>query len=279
MTTIHSQFSGSWLRGLLLSAAIVLSGASLEAHDVWIEPTTFVPELGKIIGARLKVGQDFLGDPIPRDPALINQFISVDATGRKPLVGRDGADPAGLVRIAEPGLLILGYRSNPSPIVIPAEKFNQYLKEEGLDGIAALRAERNQTNAAAHEMFSRCAKSLVLAGEPSTAQSDQRLGFTLELVAERNPYMLGPGQELPVSLTYEGRPLAGTLVVAMNRSNPSAKLMARTDRNGRVKFRLSDRGVWLIKAVHMIPAPSGADAEWISFWASLTFETGSRAAK
>jgi hypothetical protein len=101
MRTYKSNFLPG-LRIWLVLAVVILSGTSLAAHDVWIEPTAFVPQIGDIIGARLKVGQDFLGDPIPRDPALINQFISVDATGRKPLIGRDGADPAGLVRIAEP---------------------------------------------------------------------------------------------------------------------------------------------------------------------------------
>ena len=31
-------------------------------------------------------------------------------------------------------------------------------------------------------------------------------------------------------------------------------------------------GLWLVKAVHMIPAPAGTGAQWTSFWASLTFE-------
>jgi hypothetical protein len=30
--------------------------------------------------------------------------------------------------------------------------------------------------------------------------------------------------------------------------------------------------MWLVKSVHMVPAPAGANAEWASFWASLTFE-------
>jgi hypothetical protein len=37
-------------------------------------------------------------------------------------------------------------------------------------------------------------------------------------------------------------------------------------------------GMWLIKAVHMVPAPAGANAEWASFWASLTFELRSTSA-
>ena len=276
MTTVHSHSSLLRLFGLRhsgwLLAALVLSTVPLAAHDLWIEPTAFLPDAGKIIGLRLRVGQDFLGDPVPYNSALINQFIGVDSTGRKPVVGRDGADPAGLVRVAGPGLLVIGYQSNASPVVLPAAKFNQYLKEEGLEAIAELRARRNQTGSDAREVFSRSAKSLVLSGKPSEAEADRALGFTLELVTLKNPYVLRAGDELPVSLTYEGRPLSGALVVAMNRLNPAAKMMARTDKNGRVAFRLPQAGTWLIKAVHMIPASAGTKADWASFWASLTFE-------
>src|SRR5712692_5230604 len=163
-------FSSSMFRSLAL---LLLAVAPLSAHDMWIEPTTFFPSVGQIVGARLRVGQDLLGDPLPRDPALINQFIFEDAAGRKPLVGRDGADPAGFLRVAMPGLLVIGYRSNPSAVELTAEKFNQYLKEEGLDAVAALRARRNDTAAKAQELFSRCAKSLVLSGSPSAAQGDR----------------------------------------------------------------------------------------------------------
>jgi uncharacterized GH25 family protein len=251
---------------------LLLSGASVAAHDLWIEPTAFLADAGKVVGVRLRVGQDLQGDPVPRDPDLINEFVVVEPTGRKPVVGRDGADPAGLLRVSGPGLLIVGYRSNPSPIVLTAEKFNQYIKEEGLDAVAAQRALRHQANADAKEIFARCAKSLLLSGAPSEAQHDQALGFTLELVAERNPYTLGAGDELPVRLTYEGRPLAGALVIALNRVDPAARMTARSDKDGRVRFRLPSSGFWLIKAVHMIPAPAGSNAEWASFWASLTFD-------
>ena len=256
---------------LLAITAIALTRALL-AHDMWIEPLTFSPQSGEIVGVKLRVGQDLLGDPLPRDTALIHQFVVEDGEGRKPLVGRDGGDPAGFLRVAAPGLLVIGYHSNPSAVELSPEKFNQYVKEEGLDAIAALRARRNETGAKVRELFSRCAKSLVLSGPPNEAQGDRRLGFTLELVAERNPYALRSGQDLPVRLTYENRPLAGTLVVAMNKLNPSEKLTARTDNDGRVRFRFRPEGMWMIKAVHMVPAPTGSNAEWASFWASLTFE-------
>ena len=256
----------------LAMATLVLSAAPLAAHDMWIEPTTFSPDAGTIVGVRLRVGQDLLGDPLGYDPALIDQFVFEDSAGRKPVVGRAGADPAGLLRVAAPGLLLVGYRSHPSAVELTPEKFNQYVKEEGLDAVAAERARRHETGAKVRELFSRCAKSLVLSGPTSPAQGDRPLGFTLELVAERNPYAIAPGQDLPIRLTYENRPLAGALVVAINRLNPAEKVTARTDAVGRVRLTLKQTGMWLVKAVHMVPAPAGANADWQSYWASLTFE-------
>src|SRR5262245_26533347 len=57
----------SWLLMLL-----ILGTGSLNAHDMWIEPTTFRPDMGKIVGVRLRVGQDLLGDPLAYSAALID---------------------------------------------------------------------------------------------------------------------------------------------------------------------------------------------------------------
>lgn len=256
----------------LVVTGLALMGVPLAAHDMWIEPTTFFPQSGQIVSLRLRVGQDLLGDPLLLDSSFVNQFVVSDGDGVRPVVRRDGRDPAGLVRLATPGVHVIGYRSNPSTIEIPADTFNQYLKEEGLDAVSAQRARRNETHAPAREIFSRCAKSLVFSGAAAAAQGDRPLGFTLELVAERNPYGLRADQDLPVRLTYESRPLGGALVIAINRLNPADKMSARTDADGRVRFKLRHDGMWLIKAVHMVPAASDAHAQWASFWASLTFE-------
>lgn len=259
--------------GVVVVTLIGIS-VSLSAHDMWLEPTTFTPGAGRIIAVRLRVGQDMLGDPIPRAASLIDRFVVVDASGTRPVVGRDGADPAGLLQVPTPDLAIIGYSSHPSPIVLEAEKFNAYLTEEGLEPIAALRAQRNQTNAPAREAFARCAKSLILSGTATPQQKDRVLGFTLELMSERNPYLMHPGDELPVRLLYKGQPLAGALVVAMNRLNPMEKIKVRTDATGHARLRLNQPGMWLIKAVHMVSAPPGLDADWASYWASLTFMVG-----
>jgi uncharacterized GH25 family protein len=260
-------------RLLAAFALTLLSGPAL-AHDMWLEPSTFMPIAGDVVSIRLRVGVKLLGDPLPRDPKLVRDFV-VEEGGRerrvrKPVVGRDGGDPAGFVRPTS-GLAVVGYQSHPSVVDMTADKFNQYLAEEGLDAIVAERTRRQLTGSGAKDLFMRCAKALLYTSAASGAQ-DRPLGFELELVAEKNPYETSG--DVPIRLTFQNRPLAGALVVAINRLRPDDRVTARTDAAGRVRFHFAPGGLWLVKAVHMVAAADRTQADWASYWASLTFEAG-----
>jgi uncharacterized GH25 family protein len=175
------------------------------------------------------------------------------------------------VRIAAPGLWIVGYRSRPSPISLPAEQFERYLADEGLERIVEARRARGESGLPGREIFSRCAKSLLEAGI-GAEDNDRQLGLRLELIAEDNPYLRHPGDELSFRLLYEGDPLPDALVVALNGDEPDTRVTARSDSHGRAVFRLERAGPWLVRAVHMVPAPPDAAADWESLWASVTFE-------
>ena len=255
-----------------VAVALFFAATPLLAHDFWIEPSTFRPEVGATVGIALRVGEGFRGDPVPRTPARIERFVLVSPSREAPIEGASAAsDPAGVARISEPGVQVVGYRSNASRVDLEAAKFEQYLKEEGLEAIVAERARRGESAKPSREIYSRCAKSLLAAGAGSKAGHDRELGFTLELVPEKNPYADRSGGTLPVRLRHRGKPLAGALVVALQREAPEKRLSARTDEEGRVTFALAP-GAWLVKAVHMVPAPADSGADWESLWASLTFE-------
>src|SRR5438874_757106 len=91
-------------------------------------------------------------------PTQQQEDAAARASDRKPVLGREGGDPAGFLRVTMPGLQVVGYHSNPSRIELPAEKFNAYLEEEGLDSVLALRVLRKETASGARELYSRCAK-------------------------------------------------------------------------------------------------------------------------
>ncbi len=256
---------------LVLAAALLASPVS--AHDFWIEPSSFRPAVGSTVALRLFVGPHFEGEPFPRVPQLVSRFVAVDAAGERNIPGGPGDEPAGTLRITAPGLVVVGYRSFDYPVSLDAAKFEAYLEEEGLEKISALRAERGETDRPAREVFSRCAKTLLDAG--GSAGFDRVLGFTLEVLPEKNPYALRPGDPLPVRVLLGGRPLAGALVQAHRHGEPAPASSGRTGRDGRTTVSLPRAGVWMVKAVEMGPAPAGVEADWQSLWASLTFEIAS----
>ena len=260
---------------LAAGAAVLALAAPLFAHDFWIEPSTFRPEVGATVGLSLRVGQGFRGDPVPLQPDKVVKFVTVSPSGSETsATGVPGRDPAGRGRITEPGYVLVAYRSNPSSLELPADKFEAYLKEEGLEKIIEVRAKRGDSAKPSKEIYSRCAKALLDAGGGGTTGFDRPLGLRLELVPETSPKKFSSaGGALDVRLLFEGKPLAGALAVAMNRDEPDKRLSARTDKAGRVSLALPRGGAWIVKAVHMVPAPADSGADWESLWASLTFET------
>lgn len=251
---------------------VLLAGPALQAHDFWIEPSTFTPAAGQRVAVRLRVGEHFRGDPVPRNLERMERFAALGDSGELPVEGVPDTDPAGHASFKSPGLQLLVYDSDRASIELAGPKFEEYLKEEGLTAVSALRAERGQSAAGVKEVYSRCAKTLVAVGGKSSGKHDRIAGLPLEIVPEQNPYRLSGGEDLPVRLLYAGKPLAGALVVALRKGRAGEAVSARSDREGRVALRLDRPGVWLVKAVHMVPAPKETGADWESFWASLTFE-------
>lgn len=292
-----------------LAAGAVLATAPAAAHDLWIEPATFTPVAGSTVAVALRVGDGLPGEPVPRRQERIVRFALVgpldgQADGvpaeklltETPLDGVEGVAPAGFARVGGPGLYAVVYRSTESAIELPADKFESYLAEEGLERIAELRAARGESGEPGRERYSRSVKALLavgpaggeadLEGGEATAGSagtprtgDRPLGLDLELVAERDPRDGSAPGGFPFRLLRHGEPLAGALVEAVlldgspGRSELSAPpLAARSDAAGRVRFDLTPPGRWRVTAVDMEAAPPGSGADWRSVWTALTFE-------
>lgn len=257
----------------LLLLLATLPGQRLYAHDFWIEPTAFSAAPGEEVSLILRVGQDLSGDRLPYINDWFSDYRVVSRAGAWSVEGLMGDDPAGSFVAREPGVHVVGYRSTRDFVELGPEKFRSYLVDEGLEHVIATRESRGEANAPAREYYSRCAKALIdVRGAADGVTHAKVLGYTLELIPERDPYRLAPGDELPLRLTYEGEPIAGILVQAFTAEHGARKFRARTDADGRVVLPLDRAGLWLVKAVHMIETPPDVTrADWESFWASLTF--------
>ncbi len=259
------------LTAAVLGAFVTMLALPAWGHDMWIEPSSFTPRAEQLVQVCLRVGHPRKGvDPVPRNPARIVRFSAFTARGEEPILGLDGADPAGLLRPAEEGLLAIAYRTNYAKSELPGDRFEAYLEEEGLAEVQALRRRRGQSAEPGRERYSRSLKALIDVGA-GRRSADRPLGLDLELVAEVDPFRLPAGEPLEVRVLYRGQPLAGLQVDAFPLDGSVPDLSAVSDADGRVRLRLPRSGPWAIVTTHMFEAPAGSGADWESLWTSLTF--------
>lgn len=252
-----------------LLAAALLSSAPASAHDFWIEPSTFHPLPGMTVSVGLRVGQDFIGDPVPYMSASIDQFFLRQDGEDQALSGSEGLSPASTLRASGRSTAIVAYVSSGSVIDLPADRFTAYLTQYGLPDIIAERMERGEDSEPARECFFRYAKALLTGASPSPSVT-QPLSLSYEIVPDTDPTVAAP--VLRGHILYDGEPLANAPVVARHRQDSSAHLSARTDVRGAFSLPLAKSGIWLVTSIHMVRAGFFSDCDWQSSWASLTFE-------
>jgi uncharacterized GH25 family protein len=254
---------------VLLLFATALA-APVAAHDFWIEPEKFRAGVSDTLPLRLYVGEEFKGDALLYNPADFERYIYTGPTGVRPVQGELGDDPAGRLPISGAGTYVVGFEGKRREARYDSSaEFGQYLKSEGIGEKVIQALER--ANRGILEIYTRCAKALVRAGAGATLKTvDQVLGFPLELVALTSPY--SNDRAVTVQLLFRGKPLDGAQLIAFPKQQPQAKVRAQTDKDGHATLDLSGPGIWLVSAVHVLPLPSLARADYESYWASLTFE-------
>ncbi len=275
------------MQHLLRLALAALLAAPAFAHDFWIEPESFQPKANATIKVTLKVGDFAIGDELPRSDLRILDFSLRGPELRTNVLGRDGALPAGFVRTRGAGLHVLGYCSNHAFVELESAKFEEYLREKGLERVSAERARLGESDSKVRELYSRCAKALIQVGDGGPQEFALMFDYPLEILPERDPTALftepAAPAALPVRVFFSGAPLPGALLGALELRDDAAgrphhtPILARTDAEGRAKLELPHAGRWMLAVVHMQRAKEPQRADWESFWASLTFEAPSRA--
>jgi uncharacterized GH25 family protein len=258
---------------LVLAAAPVAA----DAHEFWIEPSSYRPPGDSVVRVSMWLGERFAGHPVLYDADHCEKFELLGPAGATPVVGRSGG-ATGFGRVGSSGTYVLGYLSKRYYHTMPAQRFEQYLTEEGLGHVVEARRQQGEDDRPGREAYVRFAKSILTVGDRIENGFDRRLGHALEIVPQQHPAALGPERKFSTVLLHEGEPLAGATVVAVSRSIPDRLLRAVADADGRACFTLTEPGVWMLTSIHMVRTSGDPQADWASYWASLTFEAGESAA-
>lgn len=261
----------------LASLSLLVFAAPAAAHDFWIQPQRFQVDEGQPLTATFRVGhgqyRQRWGNDIARIPVLLD-FSSSGRTDQRPNV-RSDATADFVTRLKSAGLHVLGMQTVYAYSNLPALRFNDYIKAEGLVLPFAYRSRARAMTLPGRERYSRRAKALIQVGPQTAANTvvvTRPIGMKLEIVPEKNPYSLDRTRRLPVHVLFNGKRLPGASVKLTSLEFDARPIESEiTDRAGRATFTVPPVGDWLLNVIWSEPVAGDPNADFETTFSSLTF--------
>lgn len=252
--------------------ALVYLVAPVAARDLYLQPSSFFVSSGERITVSIHEGDGFPNSEsaVPlarlRDTDLITPSAVYNITNLRVT----GTTVAAQANIKFRGTLILTARTMPNLVELEPQKFRDYLTKNRLTDIL----RQHPPDQAGRERYSEYAKALIQS-EAADEFFSHVVGFMIEIVPEKNPYVLHTGDDLPIQVLLRGKPAPDLHVEAERvQAGPEpTRLSGKTDPSGHITIPINGAGKWRLRAVsmHKCADPTLADC-WESLWASLTFE-------
>ena len=252
------------------------------AHDFWVQPSDYWMQSDAVTPITLQVGHGPYRQRSPIPLGRITRFEAITPNGthmdlRERLhPGNDSED--GNLQLAAPGTYLLVLETdNKAQSHLPALRFNDYLRVEGLTPALDQRIRTSRMNTDGSECYSRRAKVLVQVGNSSSGADARRLitqpiGLPLEIVPEVSPYATPRPASLPVRVLYQGRPLGKALVKLTRLEHDTSPFETHlTDAAGRAMFRMPGEGTWLLNVIWTEFLPSTRETDFETVFSSLSF--------
>ena len=265
----------------LLAALLLAAPMGAGSHEFWMIPQKFRVAPGETVSLTLASGEDFRGDRVRFSSSVVaglrhySHGQVTDLGARIPAKEELSQLP---VVLREAGTHLIAFDTHPSSIVLPADKFEDYLRGEGLDFVVKRRKASGKEASAGREKFRRNIKTLIQAGGRLDETYAVRTGQRIEIVPLMNPFSRRKGDELGFQVFFDGKPLPNALMQAWHKQGSQTSIIKlKTDRRGKARATLPLPGAWMVSVVHMVPASNSPDHDWDSYWGNLTFALGDRA--
>lgn len=244
------------------------------AHEFWLEPVKFWLEKNEKVRIDLMVGEDYTGQ---RSNGHKYKIVKLDHYGegqKRDIRSKVYGDSLSSIDMsfASEGNHLIAFNNTSKFIELQAPQFNEYLRSEGLDHVAELRAQRNDTLKAGRELYQRCVKTLIQVGKRTDDAYAINTGMRLEITPAKNPYAQKAKGLIAFKVLFDNKPLSKALVLAWHKvDGKTTHQTIRSDKDGNASFAIDQTGKWMISTVHMVPNSDSTQADWQSYWGSYTF--------
>ncbi len=271
----------SMKRTALFLCILILSAIAF-AHEFWLHPRKYFYSIRETANIRFAVGENFEGENWKGNKDKIMQLVHyTPSEGMIDIAGRLSASTGDSLQLPlqEEGTHMVIFNSTNSFIRLEADKFNEYLKEDGHDEAALYRKTHGEENTSGTEHYQRSVKTILQVSGKLTDACTRPTSLPLDIIPGENPYSIpNPStNKKPVMVKFRvlfnGEALSNALVRGWYHV-PGKGVKADTVRTNKKGWVSLERhpGIYMVSCVHMERATKGSEADWQSYWSSLSFE-------
>jgi len=266
---------------LTITLALLVVG-QLSSHDFWLIPNAFQVAAGDAIVIDGQTSSAFPTSVSAVTPDRVASAHIIASGVERPI--DDLRVVGNSLRLSErpPGVgqALVAVAMHPRSIPESPESFRRYLELEGApEALERYEREGLLPTDSVTRRYAKYAKTLVEVGENGPRSFDTIVGHPLEFVPLIDPTSVKQGEAAHFRMQLFGTPLANA------RGHASAAESARsagahhettfaTDANGEFTIDITATGLWNVRALHIVPAPSQSGADWDVHWATLVWWIG-----
>jgi nickel transport protein len=97
------------------------------------------------------------------------------------------------------------------------------------------------------------------------------VGLVFEIVPEKDPFTVKPGDALPLKVLLNGKPLEGAVIKTADAGHSESQGELKSDNYGKASVVVAKPGLQIVVASYKAPLKDDPDADVLSLSSSLTF--------
>jgi uncharacterized GH25 family protein len=262
---------------------VLLVARSLWSHDFWLVPNAFRMAPGAELVVHGQTSSNFPSSLSAVTPDRVASARLLTAGKDEPIANLEvGGTSLRLThRPQEVGQALVAVAIHPRTIRESPESFRRYLELEGApEALARYEREGLMPTDSITRRYAKYAKTLVEVGEGGPRAFTEEVGHPLEFVPLSDPAAARAGEDLRFRMVFRGAPLPharGHASAAESAESEGAyqEVSFETDADGEFSLGVTAKGLWNVRALHIVPAPAGSGADWDVHWASFVWWTSS----
>jgi hypothetical protein len=244
----------------------------------YLRPAKFVATRGESVGVCVETGAPLTAQ-VTDWPADDLRWFYVLAAGTRenhPTVRPAGRDTRSVpVNVTQPGVTVVGLDKKPAVTTMSGTDLRTFLSQNVAQAEAVPIFQRLGSTPV---RVRRIESAATLIRAPGTGGDNEgsgaamsKTGQAVEIRPLFDPTSVVVGSDLPVRVYVGGSTKAGAKVQAS--SLAAGQTVAKiADRTGSTFFRITHPGLWRIEFHDARPLDGDADADWVLYSATLTFE-------